>query len=178
MTPRSPLLAVLVLAMAASAQPPGPGGPGPYGPRGGGPGGGGPQDPARAADREIFHYLIDHREEITRQVKEIPGGVETVTESQNPAVMAKIRTHVGRMKARLEEGRPIRRRDPLFAEIFRHADRITMRVEDTPHGVRVVETSDDPWVTRLIREHARVIDRFVAHGYDEVRRDHALPPRP
>lgn len=175
------LVGVLTVALAvgASAQPGG--GPGPHGPGGPGRHGGGargPGDPEHAADRALFHQLLDHRAEITRHVTEVPGGVETVTESVRAEVAAKIREHVRRMKARIEEGRPIRMRDPLFAEIFRHAKKITMRVEDTERGVRVVETSDDPWVTGLIREHARVVSAFLEHGYDEARRNHPLPPRP
>jgi len=171
-------VAVVVIAVGAWAQPPhgrGPGGPGP-GRHGAGPAG--RDDPTRAADRELFHYLLDHREQVTREVTEIPGGVKTVTESDDAAVATKIREHVRRMKARLEEGRPIRMRDPLFAEIFRNADRITLRMEETARGVRVIETSDDPWVTRLIREHARVVDGFVARGREEARRNHPVPPRP
>jgi len=170
-------LAIGLLAVAVSAQPPPGRGPGP-GPGPSGPGGRGRQDPERAADRDLFHFLLDHRDRIERRVTEIPGGVETLTETDDPEVRSKLREHVRRMKARVEEGRPIRMRDPLFAEIFRHADRIAMRIEETDRGLRVTETSDDPWVTRLIREHARVVDGFVARGHEEARRNHPLPARP
>lgn len=124
-----------------------------------------------------FHYLLAHRRKIRRTVVRRPDGVETVTESDDAAVSEGIRTHVRAMKARLEDGRPIHARDPLFRAIFQHAPAITMRIEDTPHGVRVTETSSDPWVADLIREHAEVVTRFLANGMDEVHRDHAVPPR-
>ena len=101
-----------------------------------------------------IHALLDHHEAITRRVVDRADGVETWTESDDPAVAAMIREHVRAMDARLRDGRPIRRWDPLFAEIFEHADAITMEVEDTATGVRVVETSDDPYVVALIQQHA------------------------
>lgn len=172
------LLAVTVaLPPALSARPCGAGGPGCRGGAGKGMGMGmGPGGPGRA-DQMGFHYLLAHRHQIRRTVTARPDGVETVTESDDPAVSKGIRSHVRAMKARLEDGRPIHARDPLFAAVFRHAHAITMRVEDTPHGVRVTETSGDPWVADLIKAHAEVVNRFLANGMDEMHRDHAVPPR-
>ena len=68
-------------------------------------------------------------------------------------------------------------RDPLFAELFRHADKIKMQHEDTEHGVRVVETSADPYVARLIKAHAKVVSGFVDRGFDEAMKNHAVPDR-
>jgi len=47
-----------------------------------------------------------------------------VTESKNPEVTRLLQTHVAAMLARVKEGRPIHQRDPLFAELFKNADRI------------------------------------------------------
>lgn len=158
-TSRSLVLAALLLAaLPAAARPP----------RGGRP-------PDAQSDRETFHYLLEHRAQITRSVEEVPGGVRTVTESTDPAVAARIRAHVASMKKRLQEGRPIHRRDPLFAALFAHADRIDMKVDDTPHGARVTETSSDPATVALLREHAAVVSRFLAVGWPEVQRNHPVP---
>ena len=59
------------------------------------------------------------------------------------------------MLARVKHGRPIHPRDPLFAELFRYADRIDARHELTPGGVPVVETSDDLYVAKLLQAHVR-----------------------
>jgi hypothetical protein len=128
-------------------------------------------------DHEVFLYLLDHRKQIDRTVTALPEGVETLTESDDEEVAAKIREHALAMRRRVEEGRPIHMRDPLFAEVFRHADQIDMTVEPTVSGVLVRETSQDAYVAALIRKHAWVVDRFVAVGHEEVHRDHALPPR-
>jgi hypothetical protein len=159
-------------------------GPSGAGQRGAGQGGAGQRGAGRGgnaamqADRDLFHELLTHRAEIRRRVKPIDGGVETLTESDNPAVAVVIQKHVGSMKKRVEGGSPIHLRDPLFAEVFRHADKITFAYEKTKQGVRVVETSDDPYVAKLIQAHAEVVSLFLKNGFDEVHQNHALPAKP
>ncbi len=166
------LVSMLMAAGIAAARPPGPCA-GEAGCRGGPRAGHG----AHGDDHAGFHALLDARDRIRRDVTQLPDGVETLTESDDPAVAEAIRTHVRAMYARLEEGRPIHARDPLFAELFRHADAIAMTMEPTPAGIRVRETSTDPWVVKLIQAHADVVNRFLANGHAEMRRNHPLPPR-
>jgi hypothetical protein len=134
-------------------------------------------DASHAADMQVFHQLFDHRTEITRQVLPRQDGVETVTESTNPEVTKLLHTHVAAMLARVKDGRPIHRRDPLFAELFRYADRIDARHELTAGGVRVVETSRDPYVVKLLQAHAEVVSAFIANGRSEMMKNHPLPAR-
>jgi len=128
-------------------------------------------------DMAMFHFLLDRGDVIDRTVKELPDGVETVTESDDPEVAATIREHVRSMYARLEEDRPIHRRDPLFAEVFRHADAIEMTIEETEKGLLVRETSSDPYVAKLIKSHAQVVSAFIDNGRSEMRKNHAVPER-
>lgn len=100
-----------------------------------------------------------------------------MTESDDPKIVPELQKHVASMVKRIEQGQPIRMRDPLFAEIFRHAEKIDVKVEQTEKGVRVVETSSDPYVARLIQAHAKVVSRFVKHGYPEAQANHAVPKR-
>jgi uncharacterized protein len=134
--------------------------------RGMGPGGG------HGGDMRGIHALFAERDQIRRTVTPIPGGVRTTTESDDPAVVAQLREHVQAMYARLKEGRPINARDPLFAALFEHADKIKFRTEDTAKGITVTETSDDPEVAGLIRRHAEVVNKFVANGMPEMMRTH------
>ncbi|MFN4241832.1 MAG: hypothetical protein ACK4PI_01195 [Tepidisphaerales bacterium] len=131
--------------------------------------------PALRTDQDVFHALLRRHKDIRREVTEIPGGVETLTESDDPEVAGWIREHVHAMKARVEQGRPLRRWDPLFRAIFDHAPAIRMEVHDTARGVRVRETSDEAYVTLLIRAHARVVSGFVAEGFAEAERAHPVP---
>ena len=135
-------------------------------------------DGAHAADMQLFHQLFAHRSEITRNVVMRPDGIETVTESMNPDVTRLLQTHVTSMLARVKDGRPIHQRDPLFAELFRYADKITAEYEATTRGVRVVETSHDSYVVKLLQAHAEVVGAFIANGRSEMMKNHPVPIRP
>lgn len=142
----------------------------------GGPGfRGGRQDPTFEVDHEVFHFLLDNGDKIRRQVKNLDDGIETLTESDDPEIASKIQEHVAAMYERVEENRPIHMRDPLFRELFQHTDKIEMKFEDTEKGIRVVETSKDPHVARLLQEHAKVVSLFIKNGRAEAHKNHAVP---
>jgi len=135
------------------------------------------QDPAFAADRDLFHELLSNRDDIRRDVKKIPEGVETLTESDKPEIAKAIQKHVASMEQRVKDKKPIHLRDPLFAEVFKHTDKIKFVYEKTEKGMRVTETSDDAYVVKLIQAHADVVSLFLANGFDEVHRNHEVPKR-
>jgi hypothetical protein len=144
----------------------------------GGPGGRGMMgDGADGADMQLFHQLFEHRTEIDRRVIVREDGIETVTESKNPEVTRLLKAHVASMLARVTEARPIHQRDPLFAELFRYADRIEASYELTPGGVRVIETSKDAYAVKLLQAHAEVIGAFLTNGMPEMMKNHPLPER-
>jgi hypothetical protein len=168
------VLGLLVAVSLVLAAPPGKGkGKGPGGPGGKGRGG----DSAFVADRDVFHFLLAHHKEIRREVKNIDGGVETVTESDNPDVIAAIQIHVPAMARRVKERDPIHLRDPLFAELFRNADKISLVHENTDKGVRVREVSRDAYTANLIQAHAEVVSLFLKNGWEEMHKNHAVPPK-
>lgn len=123
-------------------------------------------------DMMAIHSLFASRDQIRRTVTRIAGGVRTTTESDNPPVVSQLREHVRSMYARLKEQRPINGRDPLFAAIFENADKIHVAMEDTPKGITVTETSDDPNVVSLVRRHADVVSLFLQNGMPEMMRAH------
>jgi hypothetical protein len=124
----------------------------------------------------VFHQLLTDHAQIQRDVKDVKNGVVTVTTSENPVVTALIRTHVAQMKSRLEKGQPVRRWDPLFVEIFKNADKIDMKIDEVAGGVRVTETSEDPQIVTLIRQHAReAVSQFVGRGWDRAHEATPLP---
>tara|TARA_R110002111_G_scaffold153375_1_gene220219 strand:- start:207266 stop:208294 length:1029 start_codon:yes stop_codon:yes gene_type:complete len=166
------LLLICATAGTALAQP----GPGRGAGRGLGRGHGG-QGPAHDRDHEDFRFLLTNHRQIKRTVKELPNGVKTVTESDDPQVAARIQKHVYWMKERVEKQQPIRMRDPLFAEIFQHAEKIKMVVEKTEKGVRVTETSEDPYVAKLIKAHAKTVSGFVERGFAEAMKNHPVPKK-
>ena len=125
-------------------------------------------------DRDIFHYLLKHHEKITRSVTNTENGVQTTTESDDPAIAAKIREHVGSMHRRIKDSRRLRNWDELFVKIFEHADEIDMEVIPTEKGVKVVETSTNPKVAKLIQQHAVVVSGFAKYGFEEARKNHPV----
>lgn len=142
-------------------------------------------DPADAARRgphgigearDVFHELLSRHDLIDREVVDLPNGVQTITTSEDPEVAALIRLHVRQMVARFAEGMPVRRWDPLYAELIKHHEAISIEFEDVPGGLSVVETSDDPQVVLLIRQHAhRGVSEFVERGFDRASEPTPMP---
>ncbi len=135
----------------------------------------GKNDPSMRADMEVFQFLLDNRRDIKRTVKNIDDGVETTTESDVPKVTAKIQEHVEAMHGRVKSGNGIHLRDPLFAEIFKNSKKIELKIEMTDKGVHVKETSQDPYVVKLIQAHAQVVNKFIENGHAEMRKNHEVP---
>ena len=138
-------------------------------------GGGHGNDQRHREDHQVFQFLLQNHQKIKRIVKNIPKGVETLTESTDDQVADKIKEHVYWMEERIEKNQPIRMRDPLFRKIFQHADQIEIVREETQNGVRVTETSKDPEIAKLIQEHAKVVSGFVARGFNEAMKNHQVP---
>ncbi len=126
-------------------------------------------------DMKTIHSLFDDHKKITRTVKNIGNGVETITESDDLKVKALIVEHAWVMKARLEKKQPIRQWDPLFAELFRNSDKIKLEITTTEKGVKITETSTDPYVVKLIQAHAAGVSEFVKEGMPSMHKEHPLP---
>jgi hypothetical protein len=137
--------------------------------------GGGMMGEGRREDMQTIHALFADHKKITRTVRQISNGVETVTESDDPKVQALIVEHAWAMQRRLENKQPIRMWDPLFVELFKNADKISLQITKTPKGVKVVETSEDAYVARLIQSHAAGVSEFVSEGMAVMHKEHPLP---
>lgn len=129
------------------------------------------------ADMGQIHTLLANHDAIQRTVRQLPNGVETVTTSEDPRIAALLPEHVQAMYTRMKEGRLIRGFDPLFVELFRQAGKIKVEVEQRKDGVRVVETSRDPYAVKLIQAHAAAVDGFVQDGMAAMHQTHPVPSR-
>ncbi|GMV25526.1 MAG: hypothetical protein AMXMBFR58_15570 [Phycisphaerae bacterium] len=126
-----------------------------------------PGQPASVGqDREIWRELLREHEKIVRIVRYSSKGVEAQTQSDDPAVASKIIEHAKAMQARLKSGQRVRVWDPVFAELFDRGETVTIEIEPTDRGVKIVETSEDPAVVRLLHSHAMGINEFVRHGFE------------
>lgn len=129
-------------------------------------------DASAMSDMEVFHFLLENRADVRRTVTMLPNGIDTLTESDKPEIAQKIKTHVSAMYARLKDGRRIHQRDPLFVELFEHADQVEMNITYTDKGLRVVETSTDPAVATLLHKHADTVSGFIKNGMPEMMKNH------
>jgi hypothetical protein len=114
----------------------------------------------------VIHSLFMNHDRITRTVTNLPNGIRTVTESDDPQMAALLKTHVGDMMERVvagdDPGLPIES-DALHS-IFRDKDKIRTSTETTANGVIVVQTSDDPKVVAELQEHAAEVTKFAQDG--------------
>jgi hypothetical protein len=139
-------------------------------------GGGGMMNAAMMEDMRVIHQLLQSHDRIRRHVEDVADGIRARTMSRDGEIAELIRTHVSQMKRRVESGDPIRQMDPVFREIFEHHTEIRMDIEAIPGGVLVVETSANPQVELLIRQHAhRAVSEFIAQGMARAMRPTPLP---
>jgi hypothetical protein len=52
-----------------------------------------------------------------------------------------------------------------------------MKLEKTDKGVRVIETSEHPYVAVLVQAHAQVVNLFLKNGHAEMMKNHPLPDK-
>lgn len=115
---------------------------------------------------QVIHTLFVNHDRIKRTVENLPNGIRTVTESDDPALADLIKNHVAEMGSRVSAGDdphlPIVS-DSLHA-IFRDKDKITTVYEPTDKGIAVVQTSDDAQTVASLQTHAAEVSDFVQQG--------------
>ena len=121
---------------------------------------------ATAEEMRIIHELLANHDRIKRTVTNLPNGIRTVTESDDPQTAQWIKTHVARMGERVnagdDPGLPIE--SPALHAIFRDKDKIHTTTESTDKGVAVVQTSDDPNTVAVLQQHAAEVTDLVQGG--------------
>lgn len=142
-----------------------------------------PSDPMAAVntvarDRGVWQRLLTDHAKIRRTLVHKQEGdlgiVETLTESDDPAVAVRIIDHAKAMQARMKAGAPVRIWDPVFEDLFSRHAAVTLDVTPTDKGVRIIESSRDPEAIALMRSHAMGVSAFVRHGHDI---EHEATPR-
>ena len=117
-------------------------------------------------ERSDIHGLLFNHDRIKRTVTNLPDGIRTVTESDDPEVAATIKKHVAEMGKRVEEGRdpdlPIE--SPALHSIFRDKDKIKTAYETTEKGIIVVQTSTDATAVKALQDHAAEVTDLAQRG--------------
>jgi len=147
-------------------------GPGNMGPGNMGPGNMGPgmmhsgHDAATQAQLGDIHALLGNHDKIKRTVTNLPDGIRTVTESDDPKIAALIKTHVDEMGKRVRAGDnpnlPIQ--SPALNAIYRNKDKIQTTYEQTEKGIVVVQTSKDAATVAVLQQHAAEVTDLVRGG--------------
>ena len=179
---RSSKIAVVVAAAlglgAAVAVFAHPGGMGPGMMRSGmmGPGMGGPMghmqgDASFADDMRLVHAMLFDHDKIRRSVANLPDGIRTVTESDDPGVARSIKAHVASMQVRLSEGKIFNLFSPTLPVLFENKDKIKTVVEMTDRGSVVTQTSGDAKVIAALQAHALEVDELARDGMAAMMRN-------
>jgi len=115
--------------------------------------------------QELHQMFIDHTK-IKRSVTNLPNGIRTLTESNNPEMTRILVSHVSGMIKRVEEGRNPRlpMQSPQLEIIFRNREKIKTSFEATPNGIDVIQTSDDAETVAALQKHAADVTDAVQRG--------------
>jgi hypothetical protein len=121
-------------------------------------------DEAFAADMQLVQGMVHNNDKIKRTVTNLPDGIGTVTESDDPKVAEYIKAHVASMQKRLDEGRVFNLFSPTLPTLFAKKDKIKTTVETTGKGVTVTQTSSDPEVVAALQAHAVEVSELARDG--------------
>ena len=121
---------------------------------------------ATMSERGEIHDMFMNHDRIKRTVTNLPNGIRTVTESDDPELAAVISSHVVGMGERVKEGRDPRLpiQSPTLQDIFRNKDKIATTYEATKKGIIVVQTSDDRQTVAALQKHAAEVSDLVKRG--------------
>ena len=126
---------------------------------------------ATMAEMSVIHELIVNHDRIRRTVTNLPDGIRTVTEFDDPRMALLIKEHVAGMGKRVDAGQdpglPIE--SPALHAIFRNKDKIQTKAETTDKGVVVVQTSSDQQTVAALRQHAAEVTDLVTGGMQAMR---------
>lgn len=121
-------------------------------------------DEAFQADMGLVHEMLDNHEAIKRTVSNLPNGIRTVTESDDPKVAQAIKAHVASMEQRLKDGRIFNLFSSTLPVLFDNREKIRTAVEMTQKGAIVTQTSANAQVVAALQSHAGEVDELARDG--------------
>jgi hypothetical protein len=121
-------------------------------------------DASFADDMRLVHAMLFDHDKIKRTVTNLPDGIRTVTESDDPGVARAITAHVASMEQRLKDGKIFNLFSPTLPVLFENRDKIKTVVESTDRGSTVTQTSGDPKVVAALQAHALEVSELARDG--------------
>lgn len=130
------------------------------------------RDPATMAQMATVHEMVMNHDRITRTVTNLPDGVRTVTESDDPQIAKRIKEHVSEMYARVmaadDPGLPIE--SPALRTIYRNGDKISTVIDSTTRGIIIRQTSRDSVTVAALQQHAVEVSELTRDGMEAMHR--------
>jgi len=114
--------------------------------------------------------IFQNHKKISRTVKNIKNGIETVTISKDEKIRESIVSHVSMMVTRFQQGKnpEVIIQSPTLTELFKYYQKIDTEIELVENGIKVVQTSNDPVIINLLQKHATEINDMVKRGMQSV----------
>ena len=128
-------------------------------------------DEAFGADMQLVHEMLQGHEKIKRTVTNLPDGIRTVTESDDPQVAQSIKAHVASMEKRLNDGKIFNLFSPTLPVLFENKDKIKTVIETTEKGSIVTQTSSDAKVVVALQAHAMEVSELARDGMAAMMRN-------
>ena len=119
--------------------------------------------------QDLKTIFISHKG-IQREVTNLPNGIKSTTEADDPTLKTAIITHVTMMVSRLQEGRnpEVIIQSPTLSALFDVHQEIETEIEMTEKGVTVTQTSSNPKVVQLLQTHAAEVSDMSKRGMQAV----------
>jgi hypothetical protein len=105
--------------------------------------------------------IIMKHDRIRRGVTNLPDGIKTVTESEDPQVAQAIKAHVASMEQRLKDGREFNMFSPTLPVLFENKDKIKTVVERRKRVHRDANPSERG---RCAQAHAMEVSELARDG--------------
>jgi len=115
-------------------------------------------------DMQLVHAMLFNHDKIKRTVTNMPDGIRTVTESEDPQVAQAIKAHVASMERRLGKGKEFNLFSPTIPVLFENRDKIKTAVTTTEKGSIVTQTSSDSKVVAALQTHASEVSELARDG--------------
>jgi len=103
---------------------------------------------------------------IIRVVSNLENGIVTTTEAENKSLREAIVSHVTMMVTRLQEGKnpEVIIQSPTLDALFDFYEEIDTEIELTDMGIKVIQTSTNPKVIKLLQKHAAEVSDMSKRG--------------
>ena len=123
-------------------------------------------------DQEVndLKEIFSSHKGIIRLVSKIENGIVTTTQAENKTLREAIVSHVTMMVTRLQEGKnpEVIIQSPTLDSLFDVYEEIDTEIELIDKGIKVIQTSTNPKVIKLLQKHAAEVSDMSKRGMEAV----------